>query len=519
MKVFTKCSPGRWIGTGYDRETMRHHSNDGSIRRRDASELHPCIASQTDVTKSFFTKWKKVILGLLLLVALTATIIVGLTFLLRQEQKEQDSPGIEYVHYDIDAPLLNHDREAWFCFASFTFYISHFEPFDEISMFLECFLNLSKTRFKDFELFDDRTGSASRSRLNSYQVEPNKLFSSAENKLDWSSTELDYGTQIRPPQQYTTAVVERSDDGTITTGTTTVSSFSENTSEMRTPTSTEHLSFHSFMRTTEIIPLAGIPPQSGLLTGFVSADVQETSFRSLSTAVKSDCSAQIGNKNGSGIYLISPDGAEPFSVYCDQVTSGGGWTVIQRRDNTSTYFYNRTWHEYEQGFGDIGGSHWLGLAKIHRLAPRIMESWILRIELHGDTCVGKGCIEQNDGFWWAEWPFKLGGSLSLYVLELGPAIRGNLTSSTDFLMENNGSPFTTIDRDNDAVGVNCAQFRNFGGWWHNGCGHVALNGIYGDTLPSHRYMVYTYSSSKTRGKRYFIHPKKSIMMIRPTSLK
>ncbi|VDM52982.1 unnamed protein product [Angiostrongylus costaricensis] len=157
--------------------------------------------------------------------------------------------------------------------------------------------------------------------------------------------------------------------------------------------------------------------------------------------------------------------------------------------------------------------------KIHRLAPRNMDSWTLRIELHGDTCSGQGCVKESDGFWWGEWPFKLGDSSSMYVIELGPVLRGNLTSpnSTDYLMESNGYPFTTIDRDNDAVGLNCAQFRNYGGWWHSNCGHVALNGIYGDTEPSRRYMVYTYSGSKTRNKKYFIHPKKSIMMIRPSS--
>ena len=39
-----------------------------------------------------------------------------------------------------------------------------------------------------------------------------------------------------------------------------------------------------------------------------------------------------GGSQGSGVYLIDPDGAAqgvaPFEVYCDMSTSGGGWTEI-----------------------------------------------------------------------------------------------------------------------------------------------------------------------------------------------
>ena len=49
-------------------------------------------------------------------------------------------------------------------------------------------------------------------------------------------------------------------------------------------------------------------------------------------------------------------------MWCD-MNNGGGWTVFQRRRDGSVDFY-RGWAEYENGFGDLKGEHWLGLKKI-----------------------------------------------------------------------------------------------------------------------------------------------------------
>ena len=61
----------------------------------------------------------------------------------------------------------------------------------------------------------------------------------------------------------------------------------------------------------------------------------------------------------SGVYTIDPGCGAPFSVWCD-MNNEGGWTVFQRRRDGLVEIY-RGWAEYENGFGDMKGEHWLGL--------------------------------------------------------------------------------------------------------------------------------------------------------------
>ncbi|EDO45477.1 predicted protein, partial [Nematostella vectensis] len=69
-------------------------------------------------------------------------------------------------------------------------------------------------------------------------------------------------------------------------------------------------------------------------------------------------------------------------VFCDQETSGGGWTVFQKRQDGSVDFY-RNWTEYKHGFGDLQGEFWLGLEKIHRLTSVISNE--LRVDMEAEA--------------------------------------------------------------------------------------------------------------------------------------
>ena len=169
----------------------------------------------------------------------------------------------------------------------------------------------------------------------------------------------------------------------------------------------------------------------------------------------------------SGVYTIDPGCGTPFSVWCD-MNNGGGWTVFQRRRDGSVDFY-RGWAEYECGFGDVKGEHWLGLKKISCLTSVGVTK--LRIDLID--------FESYSKYAWYD-RFYVGTPSTNYRLTIGGYQNWGIGAAGDSMIKYhdlNGMQFSTHDRDNDIWSTNCAV-SNRGAWWYRGCTYSNLNGLY-----------------------------------------
>ena len=154
--------------------------------------------------------------------------------------------------------------------------------------------------------------------------------------------------------------------------------------------------------------------------------------------------------------------------YCDASTAGGGWLVIQRRQDGSVDF-NRDWVDYEDGFGNLTGEFWYGLRAIHCLTNQ--GQWELRIDYTFNDGT-KGYLSYSN--------FRVGVATKQYPLTISGFVG---TTDDPFSTHSiNGMRFSTRDRDNDRWSKNCAAAKEYngflGGWWYNACSNIRLNHQY-----------------------------------------
>lgn len=199
----------------------------------------------------------------------------------------------------------------------------------------------------------------------------------------------------------------------------------------------------------------------------------------------------------SGVY-DTKIGLDEKSVFCDMSSSGGGWTVIQRRGdfgNEKDYFY-QPWQSYRNGFGLPRGELWLGLESIFLLTNK--EPVQLRIHLE-DWDGNRTAIVVNE--------FKISNEehgYRIFYKNFKPGIGKSLPAR--------GTKFSTFDRDNDAWSKNCAE-RFQGAWWYTACLNSNLNGLY--LRGAHESFGDGVCWYHWRGYRYSL--KSSVMKIKPLS--
>ncbi|XP_071550124.1 angiopoietin-2-like isoform X2 [Panulirus ornatus] len=166
-----------------------------------------------------------------------------------------------------------------------------------------------------------------------------------------------------------------------------------------------------------------------------------------------------------GVYRIQPPGLSSREVFCDHHTAGGGWTVmVARRKLPRHISFNRSWHEYEVGFGEPNKEYWIGLKALHALTSgrphqlrADMEDW------EGNTA-------------WASYSFfAVAGPEDKYRLR----ISGYTGTAGDSMRHSHLQMFSTVDQDNDQENWgSCARGRGGGGWWWGRCACTQPTGQY-----------------------------------------
>uniref|UniRef100_A0A6Q2YN45 Tenascin N n=1 Tax=Esox lucius TaxID=8010 RepID=A0A6Q2YN45_ESOLU len=183
-----------------------------------------------------------------------------------------------------------------------------------------------------------------------------------------------------------------------------------------------------------------------------------------------DCSQIMKNGNrASGIYTIyvNNDRTKPMEVFCDMDTDGGGWLVLQRRNNGQMDFMKR-WRPYLSGFGNMTDEFWLGLENIYQLTNTPTQ-YELRVDL-GLGSEKAYAVYDN---------FRIAPVKQKFKLTIGN-YRG---TAGDAMTYHQGRPFSTIDNDNDIALGNCALTHR-GAWWYKNCHLANLNGKFGDNRHS-----------------------------------
>ena len=126
---------------------------------------------------------------------------------------------------------------------------------------------------------------------------------------------------------------------------------------------------------------------------------------------------------------------------------------------SNSYFFNRSWTEFQQPFGDPSSQYWIGLERMHQLTL--------------GNCSVRFDLQLNNGTRvYADYSRFIVGNISdKYRLN----ITGYSGNAGDAMSYHSGQQFTTYDNDNDASPVNNCAAVCYGGFWFNRCFKSCIN--------------------------------------------
>jgi len=137
--------------------------------------------------------------------------------------------------------------------------------------------------------------------------------------------------------------------------------------------------------------------------------------------------------------------------------------LIQQNDGSD--FFNRSWAEFKVGFGYPSGNYWLGNELLSQLTAN--NSYKLKFDLQSRS---------NSNWYHAEYStFLVLPETYNYTLVVA-WYSGNAGYDAFGYAHNNGKMFSTYDRDNDLLSLNCAASFG-GGFWHTSCGACGVNAV------------------------------------------
>ncbi|XP_062592511.1 angiopoietin-2-like [Saccostrea cucullata] len=164
----------------------------------------------------------------------------------------------------------------------------------------------------------------------------------------------------------------------------------------------------------------------------------------------SSCECVSSYTDVSGVYEIQISSSENLTVECVMMEGHGYIVVLQRHDGRVNF--NRTFSEYENGFGSPFTEMWLG----NKYLSALTSSWVsgIRIELTYSDSTHR-YVEYSDVI--------VRGASQLFQLSSLTGYSGN---ASDMLMGFKGFSFGAYDFDPQSCDCQAVKY---GGWWHNCC--------------------------------------------------